>query len=98
MIRAYAKSANVNDSEIVSTEIVISGSGNSSGDNTGGNTGGNNSGNNNGNTNGGNSNNNNNNNTNNNNTNITVPKTRKLSIKSLKNVKGKPANKKSRLN
>ena len=98
VIRAYAKSANVNDSEIVSTEIVISGSGNSSGDNTGGNTGGNNSGNNNGNTNGGNSNNNNNNNTNNNNTNITVPKTRKLSIKSLKNVKGKPANKKSRLN
>ena len=89
VIRAYAKSANANDSEIVSTEIVISGSGNSSGDNTGGNTGGNNSGNNNGNTNGGNSNNNNNNNTNNNNTNVTVPKTRKLSIKSLKNVKGK---------
>lgn len=90
VIRAYAKSANANDSEIVSTEIVISGSGNSSGDNTGGNTGGNNSGNNNGNINGGNSNNNNNNNnTNNNNTNVTVPKTRKLSIKSLKNVKGK---------
>ena len=72
VIRAYAKSANANDSEIVSTEIVISGGGN-----------------NNGNTNGGNSNNNNNNNTNNNNTNVTVPKTRKLSIKSLKNVKGK---------
>ena len=102
VIRAYAKSANANDSEIVSTEIVISGNGNSSGDNTGGNTGGNNSGNNNGNTNGGNSNNtntnggngntnNNNNNTNttNTNTNVTVPKTSKLSIKSLKNVKGK---------
>ena len=70
VIRAYAKSANANDSEIVSTEIVISGSGNSSGDNTGGN--------NNGNTNGGNSNNNNNNNnTNNNNTNVTVPKSLK---------------------
>ena len=105
MIRAYAKSANANDSEIVSTEIVISGNGNSSEDNTGGSTGGNNSGNNNGNTNGGNSNNtntnggnantnNNNNNTNttnttNTNTNVTVPKTSKLSIKTLKNVKGK---------
>lgn len=105
VIRAYAKSANANDSEIVSTEIVISGNGNSSEDNTGGSTGGNNSGNNNGNTNGGNSNNtntnggnantnNNNNNTNttnttNTNTNVTVPKTSKLSIKTLKNVKGK---------
>ena len=76
VIRAYAKSANANDSEIVSTEIVISGGGNNNGNTNGGNSNNNN-------------NNNNNNNTNNNNTNVTAPKTRKLSIKSLKNVKGK---------